>query len=161
MSLLIVLKNLLPKTSRTTTLAGNVADMSATCRPDMVMSMMSAIFSRKGMSRRHTTRKKRPQHTVFVSDIIQNHPPAHRTCRRRRRRGAAAALLRPLPLPRRLPPMMSCRNLSKKDFLVKTRADNAARATAGVAAAAAAAVAPASATAAAITPYFHDRSRYT
>jgi hypothetical protein len=27
---------------------------------------MSANFSRKGMSRRHTTGKKRPRHTVFV-----------------------------------------------------------------------------------------------
>ena len=63
--------------------------------------------------------------------------------------------------------MMSCRNLSKKDFLVKTRADNAARANASAAkagtsatagataAAAAAAVALASATTAAdVAPYF-------
>ena len=61
-------------------LAGNVADMSPTCRPAMVMS---AILSRKGMSRRHTTRKKRPRHTVFVclfADTIQiptHQPTAH------------------------------------------------------------------------------------
>ena len=92
------------------------------------------FFQKRHVAARHTTRKKRPRHTVFVclfaniiqnrppahrkrprhtvfvclfADIIQNHPPAHRTCRQRRRRGAAAAaaLLRPLPLLRRLPPM--------------------------------------------------------
>ena len=45
-------------------LAGNVADMSPTCRPDTVMS---ANFSRKGMSQRHKTCKKRPRHTQFIS----------------------------------------------------------------------------------------------
>ena len=44
-------------------LAGNVADMSATCRPD---TAMSANFSRKGMSRRHKTCEKRPRHTQFI-----------------------------------------------------------------------------------------------
>jgi hypothetical protein len=37
--------------------------MSPTCRPDTVMS---ANFSRKGMSRRHKTCKKRPRHTQFI-----------------------------------------------------------------------------------------------
>ena len=37
--------------------------MSLTCRPD---TAMSANFSRKGMSRRHTTHKKRPQHFLCV-----------------------------------------------------------------------------------------------
>ena len=37
--------------------------MSATCRPD---TAMSANFSRKGMSRRHKTCKKRPRHTQFI-----------------------------------------------------------------------------------------------
>jgi hypothetical protein len=44
-------------------LAGNVADMSPTCRPD---TAMSANFSRKGMSRQHKTCKKRPRHTQFI-----------------------------------------------------------------------------------------------
>jgi hypothetical protein len=44
-------------------LAGNVADMSPTCRPDTVMS---ANFSRKSMSRRHKTCEKRSQHTQFI-----------------------------------------------------------------------------------------------
>jgi hypothetical protein len=52
-------------------LAGNVADMSPTCRPD---TAMSANFSRKGMSRRHTTRKKRPRHTVFVCRSADTDP---------------------------------------------------------------------------------------
>jgi hypothetical protein len=38
--------------------------MSLTCRPD---TAMLANFSRKGMSRRHTTSKKRPRHTQFIS----------------------------------------------------------------------------------------------
>ena len=49
--------------SSLTGLAGNVADMSATCRPD---TAMSANFSRKGMLRRHKTCKKRPRHTQFI-----------------------------------------------------------------------------------------------
>jgi hypothetical protein len=53
------------------TLAGNVADMSPTCQPD---TAMSANFSRKGMSRRHTTRKKRPQHTGFVCRFADTDP---------------------------------------------------------------------------------------
>jgi hypothetical protein len=44
-------------------LAGNVADMLATCRPN---TAMSANFSRKGMSRRHKTCEKRPRHTQFI-----------------------------------------------------------------------------------------------
>jgi hypothetical protein len=42
----------------------HVANMLPTCRPD---TAMSANFSRKGMSWRHTIRKKRPRHTVIVS----------------------------------------------------------------------------------------------
>ena len=63
-------------------LAGNVADMSPTCRPDTVMS---ANFSKIGMSRRHAKPKNRPRHTQFVcrfADTV-NHgsylPPPRRT----------------------------------------------------------------------------------
>ena len=125
--------------------------------------VMSAIFSRKGMSRRHTTRKKRPRHTVFVclfADIIQNHPPAHHIMppKMKKKRGggggggfttttAAAADEDDVNNDDVSEP-----SLSKKDFLAKIRADNAARANA---AAAAAAVAPAGATVAAdVSPYF-------
>jgi hypothetical protein len=52
-------------------LAGNVADMLPTCRPD---TAMSANFSRKGMLQRHTTRKKRPRHTVFVCRFANTDP---------------------------------------------------------------------------------------
>jgi hypothetical protein len=52
-------------------LAGNVADMSPTCRPD---TAMLANFSRKDMSRRHTTSKKRPRHTVFVCRFAHTDP---------------------------------------------------------------------------------------
>ena len=75
------------------------------------------FFQKRHVAARHTTRKKRPRHTVFVclfaniiqnrppahrkrprhtvfvclfADIIQNHPPAHRTCCQRRRRGAVS-----------------------------------------------------------------------
>jgi hypothetical protein len=68
-------------------LAGNVTDMLPTCRPD---TAMSANFSRKGMSRRHTTGKKRPRHTVFVCRFADT---TH-TCPRGRRGGAAAILQR-------------------------------------------------------------------
>jgi len=61
-------------TGSTCTLAGNVADMLPTCRPDMVMS---AIFPRKGMSRRGDTRHaKRGPDTQFLCVFL---PTSHRT----------------------------------------------------------------------------------
>ena len=63
--------------------------MSPTCWPDMVMS---AIFSRKGMSWRHTTRKNRPRHTVFVclfADTIHNPPAHHIMPPKRKKKGLA------------------------------------------------------------------------
>jgi len=94
-------------------LAGNVADMSVTCRPD---TAMSANFSRKGMLRRHTTQKEAPTHSfcvLFCRHHTETSPPHH---------AAAAALLRrplPLPLPRRLPmtTMTWCRFILCPSFL--------------------------------------------
>ena len=49
------------RSSSLSSLAGNVGDMSATCRPDTVML---ANFCRHGMSGRHT---RGPRHTQFIS----------------------------------------------------------------------------------------------
>ena len=45
-------------------LAGNVADMSASCRRHVVMS---ADYAKKGMSPRHNKGKTRRRHTQFIS----------------------------------------------------------------------------------------------
>ena len=57
------------------TLAGNVADMSPTCRPDTVMS---ADYAKKGMSPRHDERQKEsPTHPICVNNTDITNKPKH------------------------------------------------------------------------------------
>ena len=124
--------------------------------------VMSAIFSRKGMSRRHTTRKNRPRHTVFVCLFADTqNPPAHHIMPPKKKKKGGGTTM-PAAAPAASADDIdddfdddeaSYPIMSKRGFLAKARADDAARANAAASkagtTAAAAAVAIAGATAAA------------